>query len=291
MPYLNLSIGGLVDAKTSGANNLNVEKPEKRAKEALLTDENRAESVRLKALYEKSTHGLSQAAFGDSFGIGSQGTVWQCLNGKGMPISLKAAQGFAAGLKCQISDFSPRLAKLAEGIAHSVSEANAFASVDSGKTKTNVIAIHPEDPLPDGFVYIKESSIAFAGGNGRTPIIELIEESEMVAYSVSWFRKKRINPEHVRRYRVTDVSMVPFLFDNDTILVNHAETNIINGKIYAFRYGDDLRVKELHKHLDGTLILRSINPLFKDEVVPPDLVQEHISIIGRVRDRSGSGGF
>lgn len=164
-----------------------------------------------------------------------------------------------------------------------------FAPVDS--RKSNVIAIHPEDPLPDGFVYIKESSIAFAGGNGRTPIIELIEESETVAYSVSWFRKKRINPKDVRRYRVTDVSMVPLLFDNDTILVNHAETNVINGKVYALRYGDDLRVKELHKHLDGTLILRSINPLFKDEVVPPDLVQQHISIIGRVRDKSGSGGL
>lgn len=134
MPYLKLSIGGLVGAKNSHANNLGVEKPEKRAKEALLTEENRAESVRLKALYEKSAHGLSQAAFGDTYDIGSQGTVWQCLNGKGMPISLKAAQGFAAGLKCQISDFSPRLAKLAEGIAHSISDANGSASIDKSET-------------------------------------------------------------------------------------------------------------------------------------------------------------
>lgn len=82
-----------------------------RTKDSLLTDENRAESARLKELYKKTDHGYTQAAFGEAFGIGNQGAVWQCLNAKGMPISLKAAKGFARGLNCQIADFSPRLAK------------------------------------------------------------------------------------------------------------------------------------------------------------------------------------
>ena len=43
--------------------------------------------------------------------------------------------------------------------------------------------------------------------------------------------------------------------------------------------------------VDGTLILRSDNPRYPDESVPPELVDEHITIIGRVRDRSGSGGL
>ncbi len=159
-------------------------------------------------------------------------------------------------------------------------------------SKPNVIAVHPDDPLPDGFLYIKESTIAFSGGNGQvSPVIELVEESDPVTYSVKWFRKKRINPAYVRRYRVTDQSMEPLLFDGDTILVNHAETTVRDGFIYAFRYGDDLRVKKLFQRLDGTLTLRSINPAFADEVVPAALVQEHISIIGRVRDKSGSGGL
>jgi len=94
--------------------------PAVRKKEALLTEENRLESERLKALYLASNHGLTQAAFGATFEIGNQGAVWQCLNAKQMPISLKAAQGFARGLRCEISDFSPRLAALAQGIAASV---------------------------------------------------------------------------------------------------------------------------------------------------------------------------
>ena len=155
----------------------------------------------------------------------------------------------------------------------------------------NVISLHPDDPLPEGFIYIKESTIAFSGGNGRTPHIELVEESLPAAYATSWFQHKRINPATVRRYKVADHSMEPFLFDGDTVLVNHAETSVKDGKVYAFRYGDDLRVKQLFQRLDGTLILHSINPAFKDEEVSPELVHEHICIIGRVRDKSGSGGL
>jgi len=43
--------------------------------------------------------------------IGSQSAVTSFLNGH-TPLSLKAARGFAKGLNCLISDFSPRLAAL-----------------------------------------------------------------------------------------------------------------------------------------------------------------------------------
>lgn len=95
---------------------------EKRSKDAVLTDVHRAESAKLKELYTNAMHGLSQAAFGEKYGIGKQGAVWQCLNASGMPISLKAAQGFAKGLNCSIADFSPRLAAMATEIASSVSQ-------------------------------------------------------------------------------------------------------------------------------------------------------------------------
>ena len=83
-----------------------------RKKEPKLTEENRQESERLKALWEKSSHGLTQGRFGEKYQIGNQGMVWQCLNGK-TALSLKAAQGFAEGLGVALEDFSPRLAELA----------------------------------------------------------------------------------------------------------------------------------------------------------------------------------
>ena len=83
-----------------------------RKKDAKLTAENVRESERLKAIWESTKDKPSQAQFGELFDIGNQGMVWQCLNGK-TPISLKAARGFALGLKVEISAFSQRLAQLA----------------------------------------------------------------------------------------------------------------------------------------------------------------------------------
>lgn len=53
----------------------------------------------------------SQGAFGQEYQIGNQAAVGFFLNGK-TALSLKAARGFAKGLGCNISDFSPRLAAM-----------------------------------------------------------------------------------------------------------------------------------------------------------------------------------
>lgn len=156
--------------------------------------------------------------------------------------------------------------------------------------KSRVIASHPDDGPPDGMVLVPESRIEFSAGNGRVNY-ELVEDEEPASYRLSWFQKYGIKPEKVRRFRVHGDSMVPMLYPRDTILVNTEETNVVDGRLYAIRYGDELRVKYLSRRLDGTLILRSLNPAYKDEEVPPHVAEEHITVIGRVRDRSGTGGL
>lgn len=163
--------------------------------------------------------------------------------------------------------------------------------LDSAISIGKVTALHPDDPLPDDMIVVMESRIEFSGGNGRVATYELVEDEEPATYRLSWFQKYGINPDKVRRFRVSGRSMEPMLYPRDTILVNTEETSIIDGKLYAIRYGDELRVKYLSRRLDGTLILRSVNPDYKDEEVSPELANEHISIIGRVRDTSGTGGL
>ena len=139
-------------------------------------------------------------------------------------------------------------------------------------------------------VYVPESKIAFSAGSGRIQY-ELIEDSEPAAYRLSWFHKHKINPDRVRRFQVAGDSMIPLLFPGDIILVNTEETNVVDGRLYAMRYGDELRVKYLSRRLDGALILRSVNPAYRDEDVSAEVANEHIAVIGRVRDRSGTGGM
>ena len=153
-----------------------------------------------------------------------------------------------------------------------------------------VVALHPEDSIPDDVVLVPEYRIEFSGGDGRLNY-EIVEDHEPATYRLSWFRKHGINPARARRFRVTGDSMEPMLFAGDTILVNLDETRVVDGCLYALRYGDQLRVKYVSRRIEGTLVLRSVNSAYKDEEISPEVADEHITIIGRVRDRSGTGGL
>jgi len=87
--------------------------------------------------------------------------------------------------------------------------------------------------------------------------------------------------------------MTPFLYSGYTVLVNLSERDVQNGRVYCLRYHDELRIKRVFKKINGDLILRSDNPdyLPKDEDVPAHLIGDQVAIIGRVRDKSGSGGL
>ncbi len=159
--------------------------------------------------------------------------------------------------------------------------------------ESNVLAVDDGDPMPENVVLIKEFRVHFSAGPGRSPTYDEITESQPVPYLRTWMAREQIPPSKARRFKVKGDSMAPTLFSGDIVLVNTAETSIIDGKVYAIRYQDDLRVKRLYKRLNGGLILHSDNPEHRpiDEELTPEQVAEHIGIIGRVRDKSGAGGL
>ena len=75
--------------------------------------------------------------------------------------------------------------------------------VEQPAAPATIVARHLDDPLPDDVVLVPESRIEFAAGNGRHAVFELVEDDEPANYRLSWFQKERINPDHVRRFRVT----------------------------------------------------------------------------------------
>ena len=82
------------------------------ARKSELTSEQAADAQRLKALFvkwQKGPDGLSQEQFAEKFQIGSQGYLTQLLNGY-RPLNAKIAARFAAGMQCEVKDFSPTLA-------------------------------------------------------------------------------------------------------------------------------------------------------------------------------------
>lgn len=158
---------------------------------------------------------------------------------------------------------------------------------------SNIIAFAPGDELPEDFVLVPVYRVEFAAGAGQAAY-DFVEEGDPVAYRVTWLRHIGVNHKHVKRVTVSGDSMEPLLYDGDSVLIDISDNDperIIDGKVYAIRYGQDLRIKRLSRRLDGTLILRSENKAYEPEEIPPTIAAENITILGRVRDRSGAGGL
>lgn len=163
----------------------------------------------------------------------------------------------------------------------------------TGKGNMNdgsVSALHDEDDVPTGFIEIPEYRVECGCGDRATPTFEEVSDAKRAVYRVDWFVDHAVSAKNCRRLKVTGDSMAPILFDGDSILCDCAPQQIVSGKIYAFCFGDSVRVKRLYTKLNGGLTVHSENPQEKDEEISPEEMSQFY-LIGRVIDRSGSGPF
>lgn len=78
--------------------------------------------------------------------------------------------------------------------------------------------------------------------------------------------------------------MEPRIHDGDSLLIDTAQRDIIDGKVYAMAWGDDqeLKVKRLYKLPGGGLLIRSDNRERYPEISVDVAAKSTVSIIGRV---------
>ena len=141
-------------------------------------------------------------------------------------------------------------------------------------------------------IEIPEYNIAFSAGDGNY-IAEVAPDSTPRTYSLAFFQKRHINPEHCKRFKVSGDSMEPLLYDGDSVLAYQEPvgTKIRDGYVYVVRYGAELRIKRLTQNLDGSVTLRSENPRYADFTIPAQEVGEQFAVLGRVIEKSGTGGL
>lgn len=219
-----------------------------------LTKDQIDEAALLKHLYTAAQHGLSQAEFGASFDIGSQGAVWQYLNGR-TAINLKAAKGFAKGLNCNVSDFSPRLAAEIEGLARHAMDSSA----------------------DDEFADVRRLDVKAAAGHGLVPYLE--EELGALKFRRDFLRSVGVSESNAVVIAVKGASMEPTIADGAVLLVNRANREPRNNAIYVFhRPGNGLVVKRVVQ-AGGQWVARSDND---DRQAFPDFAfDEGATLIGR----------
>lgn len=152
-------------------------------------------------------------------------------------------------------------------------------------------AIYDEDEVPAGYVNVPEYRVEVGAGDCGEPSYEEETESKRALYRQEWFSAHGVKVENCKRLKVRGDSMYPILFDGDTIMCDCTPNQQISpGKIYAFCFGNGLRVKRLFPRLNGGMLVRSENPNEPDEEIIADEMSK-FRLIGRVIDRSGSGPF
>lgn len=222
---------------------------------AKVTDETIEESRRLRAIWDATPNKPSQAVFGELHGIGSQAAVTLFLNGR-TPLSLKAASGFAKGLNCLVSDFSPRLAAQQDQIApHTSALDTDFALVPQVDVK--VSAGHGALVFSEG----SKSALSF-----RRTFLQDIGVSERSAVVLA----------------VKGHSMEPTIRDGAVLLVSTAAKTLLDRQVYAFRQDGHLYVKRMRMQ-GATVVAESDNP---DRETYPDMLitskDDDFEVIGRV---------
>ncbi|UNU74139.1 helix-turn-helix transcriptional regulator [Moraxella nasovis] len=122
----------------------------------------------------------------------------------------------------------------------------------------------------------------FLGGSGFDSDVH-DEGRRKIRYAYTAARRAGATPSKVVCMTLRGDSMEELILDGSMIAIDTSKTDVREGKIYAFRHGNMLRVKYLIPRPDGGLIIRSHNPKYKDEIITGDEIDsENIQVLGWV---------
>jgi phage repressor protein C with HTH and peptisase S24 domain len=177
------------------------------------------------------------------------------------------------------------------------SSAEAYNPVATSPGSSKPVVVRPIttyeslDELPaESTVLVTRIDVQLSAGNGREAWH--IEEREPLPFQADYIRRLDSKPKDLVAVKVDGDSMEPRLFDDDTVIVDRADTRVpANGKVFALVYAGELLVKRLQRLPDGGLRVVSDNhDRYEPITVPADQVN-NITIVGRVKYRSGTGDF
>lgn len=120
---------------------------------------------------------------------------------------------------------------------------------------------------------------ASAGPGAIAPVHA--EVRTVISFERSFLRNLGAMPEWCKIIGARGDSMTPTIPDGALIVVDHSQTEVVNGWISVVDVGGDLLVKRVRRRLDGTIELVSDNPIYPVETIGADRIDQ-LTIIGRV---------
>lgn len=136
------------------------------------------------------------------------------------------------------------------------------------------------EPAQEGFVMFPRYEIEVGAGPGR--VVQNEQIVDFVSFKEEWVRNfLRVPRKDLSLLTVKGDSMSPTLNDGDMILVDLRSQRIEDSAIYVLEFDDALLVKRIQRKLDGSVVIKSDNQLYDEEIIQKDRVGA-LRIVGRV---------
>lgn len=235
-------------------------------KKKILTDEQQADAVRLKSLYnaKKKSLGINHDTIADVLEV-SQGAISHYLNGIN-PLNPKAATAFAQALQVSVAEFSPSIAREMTQMALAATPGEASVDEVQAIPKSNTYKVSVLDlDASAGYGSIKSKEVI--------DIIKSIEYATEEAKTMFSGRPAR----HVKVVNVRGDSMSPTIESGDLIFVDITINHFDGDGLYVFCFDEIIYVKRLQM-VKGELLVLSDNTNYRDwDIKPDDFYKLHVA--------------
>lgn len=131
----------------------------------------------------------------------------------------------------------------------------------------------------DNFIQIKRYTAEASAGHGSQ--VSGNEGTGYYAFNQRWLDRRGLNANSLSVISVRGDSMEPDLYENDLLLLDHAQTDLKDSNIYAVQFSEGLYVKRIQHLPEGQIHLISRNTNYPPITVKHP-VADGVQIIGRV---------
>lgn len=178
-----------------------------------------------------------------------------------------------------------RLETIARKLKTTVNYLVSGTDKSSKKFETIEPVIISEDSKNE-FIWIDIVEAHFSCGLGESIEFHFDTITGKLPFSEDFFQKKQISPKNVKIIQAKGNSMDDLIKDGDCVGIDISQNEIIDGKIYAVYFAGEGMIKQLFKEADGSIVLHSLNPQYKDRIVN-EKNGSNFKVIGRQFWRAG----
>lgn len=152
--------------------------------------------------------------------------------------------------------------------------------VDEGTSPFPEVIYEPSRRLGDEFVLVPRYDVQASMGSGA--IVHSEQVVDHLAFKNNWVRNELgVRPENLLLINAIGDSMEPTLRAGDLLLIDHSVNSVKSDAIYVIGIDGELLAKRVQRLIDGTLIIKSDNPAYQPQTIPPSEI-DRLRVIGRV---------